>query len=164
VWEGGRGKSAAVFAFLGAESGANGWVACLPGTSVLGEKAAARWFSRIRGDLVSRNQGNNRRNDVLHGNIPLICAIKNDCADLVSLIAIIRFLFFQETTGFIHVFPFVAMLGILGEKPTNEEYPCIGSAVSHVLFAKLVLECRPACPIPASFHLDAKTQSRIRGF
>lgn len=39
VWEGGRGKPAAVFAFLGAESVANSWLSCLLGASVPGERA-----------------------------------------------------------------------------------------------------------------------------
>lgn len=47
VWEGGRGKSAAVFAFLGAESVANSWLPCLLGASVPGERAATSWFFAI---------------------------------------------------------------------------------------------------------------------
>ncbi len=44
VWEGGRGKSAAVFAFLGAESVANSWLSCLLGVFVPGERAETSWF------------------------------------------------------------------------------------------------------------------------
>ena len=94
----------------------------------------------------------------------LICAINNNGAHIETALATIRFLRFQKTVGSNNVFPLIAIfLCFFREKPAHKEDPRLRSAVSHVLFAKLVHECRFAAPIPAAFHFDAKTQSRIRG-